>query len=81
VSHLDLEKDTGNGFLFKTFDSGGLKWAVKEAMSFYNRPSNEKAKHIRRIMKEGKTRFNHSVTAREYIDLYEKMLRRPLINP
>jgi starch synthase/alpha-amylase len=81
IIHLDLEKDTGNGFLFKTFDSRGLIWAIKEAMNFYNLPLNEKAKHLRRIMKEGKTRFNHSVTAKEYIDLYEKMLRRPLINP
>ena len=81
VTHLNLEKDTGNGFLFETFDSGGLLWALKEAMNFYNRPPNEKAKHIRRIMNEGTARFNHSVTAREYIDLYEKMLRRPLVNP
>jgi len=79
IVHLEPEKDIGNGFLFKIFDSGGLIWAVKEAMRFYNRPPQEKAKHIRRIMKEGKTRFNHSVTAKEYIDLYEKMLRRPLI--
>ncbi len=81
VSHLNVEKDTGNGFLFKNFDTGGLLWAVKEAMDFYNRPPPEKAKQLRRIMKEGKTRFNHSVTAREYIDLYEKMLQRPLITP
>jgi len=81
ITHLNLEKDTGNGFLFETFDAGGLLWALKEAMIFYNRPPNEKAKHIRRIMKEGKARFNHSVTARDYIDLYEKMLRRPLVNP
>jgi starch synthase/alpha-amylase len=24
--------------------------------------------------------FSHSVTARQYIDLYEKMLERPLVN-
>ena len=81
VTHLDLEKDTGNGFLFKTFDSGGFLWAINEAMNFYNRPPNEKAKQLRRIMKEGKTRFNHSVTAKDYIDLYERMLQRPLVNP
>jgi len=31
-------------------------------------------------MAESAETFNHSVTARHYIDLYEKMLRRPLIN-
>ena len=33
-----------------------------------------------RIMTESLSRFNHEETARQYIDLYEKMLQRPLIN-
>ena len=31
-------------------------------------------------MTESAATFNHSVTARHYIDLYEKMLERPLVN-
>jgi len=30
-------------------------------------------------MKQCSASFNHAVTARRYIDLYEKMLRRPLV--
>ena len=80
VVHMDVGGDTGNGFLFKTFDDNGLSWAIDQAMGFYNRPLNVKAGQIRRVMRQSKASFNHSVTARRYMDLYEKMLERPLIN-
>jgi len=80
VIHLDINKNTGNGFLFKTFDSKGLLWAIMQAMEFYNLPQKLKKKQIERIMTQSATTFNHSVTARRYIDLYEKMLQRPLVN-
>ena len=35
---------------------------------------------IERIMIQSAASFNHAVTARHYIDYYEKMLARPLIN-
>jgi starch synthase len=79
VVHLDVSKNTGNGFLFKTYDSGGLSWAVDQAMTFYRLPSNQKKRQIRRIMTESAATFNHQVTAQKYIDIYEKMLRRPLV--
>jgi len=80
ATHLDVSKDVGNGFLFKTFDPGGLSWAVDQAMKFYMMPSNQKERQIRRIMTESAVTFNHQATAKQYIDIYEKMLRRPLIN-
>jgi hypothetical protein len=30
-------------------------------------------------MEEAQATFNHTVNARQYIDLYERMLERPLI--
>ncbi len=80
VTHLDVSKDTGNGFLFKTFDSGGLSWAIDQAMQFYMMSPVIKKRQIRRIMTESAGTFNHQVTAKQYIDLYERMLQRPLIN-
>ncbi len=80
VVHLNVDREEGNGFLFETFDPSGLSWAIDEAMRFFNLPSLVKAKEITRIMCESKAAFNHSVTARRYMDLYEKMLERPLIN-
>lgn len=79
VEHLDVSKDTGNGFLFETFDSGGLSWAIDQAMQFYMMPPDIKKRQIRRIMTESANKFNHQATAKHYIDLYEKMLRRPLV--
>ncbi|UCE54915.1 MAG: glycogen/starch synthase [Desulfobacterales bacterium] len=79
VVHLDVDQNKGNGFLFNTFDSYGFFWAVEQAMIFYNLPQNVKAKQIKRIMNESAATFTHANTARQYIELYEKMLQRPLI--
>ena len=79
ISHLEADKNTGNGFLFKDYDAGGLLWAIEQAMVFYNLHPKTKAKQIRRIMTESAERFTHANTAQQYIQLYEKMLQRPLI--
>jgi starch synthase/alpha-amylase len=80
VSHLDLKRHRGNGFLFKVFDSAGLFWAIGEAIKFYDQPKEIKFEHIRRIMSQSQAFFNYEVVARQYINLYEKMLQRPLIS-
>jgi starch synthase/alpha-amylase len=80
ISHLNVEQDTGNGFLFKYFDSKGLSWAIDQAMDFFMLPNDIKVRNIKRIMKQSAETFNHSVTAKKYMNLYEKMLQRPLIN-
>jgi starch synthase/alpha-amylase len=79
IVHLDAEKNVGNGFLFKSFDSNGLLWAIEQAMDYYNSPPNIRMKQVRRIMKESAADFTHANTANQYIDLYEKMLQRPLV--
>jgi len=81
VSPLDEIKDTGNGFLFKTFNSEGLCWAIEQAMQFYAMPDNKRERQVSRIMKQSISSFNFQNTAQQYIDLYEKMLKRHLINP
>jgi starch synthase/alpha-amylase len=80
VTHLNIKENTGNGFIFNTFDASGLFWAIQQAMLFYNLPAKEKKKQIKRIMTESAAGFTHAGTARQYIKLYEKMLQRPLIN-
>ncbi len=79
VIPLDVKRNSGNGFVFETFDSTGLFWAIQEAMEFYKLPPKTKAPQIERIMTESAATFNHDVTAQQYIELYEKMLQRPLI--
>jgi glycogen synthase len=79
VEHLSADGETGNGFLFETYDTGGLVWAVDEAMRFFDLPEPRRDRTVARIMADSRQRFNHPVTARHYIALYEKMLQRPLI--
>ncbi len=79
VEMLDVAGGNGNGFVFETFDSNGLFWAVDRAMDFYRLPVEIKNREIARIMKEAKARFTHEVTARQYMDTYESMLHRPLV--
>ena len=80
VEMLDWGKSTGNGFIFDTYDSQGLFWAMDQAMAFYRQPREIREREIRRIMSESLARFNHEACAKEYIRLYEKMLSRPLVN-
>ncbi|MFZ0611216.1 MAG: glycogen/starch synthase [Desulfobacterales bacterium] len=79
ISHMDLDRDTGNGFLFEVFDAPGLLWAIEQAMKFYGRPADVKARQIARVMTASAAEFTHDRTARAYTELYEKMLNRPLI--
>jgi starch synthase/alpha-amylase len=79
VWHLDAEAGTGNGFVFKNYDTGGLWWGISEAMRFYLTDPRAREAQRARVMEESARRFNHNVTAQQYIDLYETMLERPLI--
>ncbi|MFA7173737.1 MAG: glycogen/starch synthase [Kiritimatiellia bacterium] len=80
VEHLDCGAESkGNGFVFKTYDSFGLFWAMDRAMAFYKQDENIREAQISRVMREGRLRFNHDVCAAAYIEIYEKMLDRPLV--
>lgn len=78
ITPIDFEAETGNGFVFEVYDTGGFRWAIDQAVAFHQRPEAERVQHIERIMEDGRERFNHETTARHYFDIYEKMLRRPL---
>lgn len=79
VEMLDVGLSRGNGFLFDTYDSNGLFWAMDRAMDFFHLPADVRAREIARVMAESLGRFNHEACAKEYIQLYEKMLDRPLV--
>lgn len=79
VTHLSPETNSGNGFLFEVHDAIGLSWALDQAMLFHGAPAETRRQQIQRIMEESAATFNHDVTARHYMRLYETMLQRPLI--
>jgi len=80
VRTLDVSTSTGNGFRFEHYDSAGLRWAIDQAMEFYALPWKLREREIRRIMRESKLEFSHEQVARRYMDRYEAMLARPLVN-
>ena len=71
--------NSGNGFLFDFYDSKGLRWAIDQAMKFYDLPVSVRNAQVQRVMKESKATFNHANTADAYIKIYEQMLARPLV--
>ncbi len=79
ISHLDVDNNKGNGFVFKTHNKEGFRWAVDKAVDFYMLPDRVKETQIKRIMIESVLEFNHTNCAADYIDLYGKMLNRPFI--
>jgi glycogen synthase len=80
VDHLHYDGNLGNGFRFDDYGTVGLRWAIDEAVKFYRWPAEDKDRVTQRIMRESKLRFNHKTTAAAYIDLYSKMLGRPVVN-
>lgn len=75
VRHLNVTENRGNGFLFETYDSRGLAWAVDCAMEFHSLPDSVKNVQLRRIMSESLAEFNHDVTAERYINIYKRLLK------
>lgn len=80
VHPLDAHASSGNGFLFEHYDSGGLRWGIDRAMDFFRMPWKLREREIRRIMRESKNEYSHARVARSYMDLYEAMLARPLVD-
>ena len=74
ITHLDVKKNTGNGFVFEMIDKAGFEYAVREAIKFYDLPFDTRQKQIQRIMNDSKKMFNMKKTAGEYMKVYQKML-------
>lgn len=80
ITHLAPDYGSGNGFVFKYYDESGLFWGIDEAVKFFYLPAETKAAVLKRVMEESKAEFNHDVTARHYQNVYELMLKRPLVS-
>lgn len=79
VHPLDVAESTGNGFRFDYYGADGFRWAIDRAMEFHALPPDIREREIRRIMKESAREFSHKEVARRYIEIYEEMLERPLV--
>jgi len=79
VRDLNVDESTGNGFRFETYDPRGFRWAIDQAMKFFALPADVRAREIGRVMRESLHEFSHREVARRYIEIYEEMLARPLV--
>ena len=79
IRPLDIENSTGNGFRFDHYNSDAFRWAIDRAMDFHALPQEIREREIRRVMIESKNEFSHKEVARRYINIYEEMLARPLV--
>lgn len=79
VRPLDVGNSTGNGFRFDYYSADGFRWAIDRAMDFHALPWDIRQREIRRVMIESEHEFSHKEVARRYINIYEEMLARPLV--
>ena len=77
VKHMNVEENSGNGFLFEHFSAEGLRWAVDQAMEFYQLPDEVRNPQIARVMVESKEDFSDKRVVADYMELYQKLDRRP----
>jgi glycogen synthase len=66
-------QDAGNGFLFRDYDAGGLRYGLSRAVEFHRRPAEEREKQIQRIMKDTREKHDPERMIDAYISLYEEI--------
>lgn len=79
ITHLHFDGKLGNGFRFEHYSPEGLRWAIDEAIQFYQWDTKTKNATIKRIMIESDQMFNHQTTATAYIERYEQILGRKVV--
>jgi len=79
IRHLNVEHSKGNGFRFDHYNSAALRWAIDQAMDFHALPAEVRQRELARVMEESAREFSHKEVARRYIEIYEDMLERPLV--
>lgn len=65
--------DSGNGFLFKDYDTGGLWYGLAKTVQFHRLPLEMRERQIKRIMKETRQKHNPERMIEEYIRVYEEL--------
>ena len=66
-------EDSGNGFLFRDYDVGGLWYGLHRSVEFHRRPPEVLEKQLRRIMREVRKKHSLDRMVNEYIAAYERL--------
>ncbi|MBU4372616.1 MAG: hypothetical protein KKD68_12170, partial [Proteobacteria bacterium] len=67
------ERDEGNGFLFRDYDSGGLWYGLEKSVHFHRRAPEVREEQAKRIMREAREKYSIKKMIDEYIGVYEKL--------
>src|SRR3989339_489788 len=67
------EGDSGNGFLFKDYDTGGLWYGLSRTVQFHRGSPEIRERQIKRIMKETRQRHDPERMIDGYIRVYEEL--------
>ncbi len=65
--------DSGNGFLFRDYNVGGLWYGPEKSAQFHRRPREIRERHIKRIMKETRRQHDPELMIDKYIQAYERL--------
>ena len=79
VAHLDLSRNTGNGFVFIDFVPDALWWACTEAMNFFRLDPEKRCLIVQRVMRESMEAFSIEKTTLQYVRVYERLLGEALV--
>jgi glycogen synthase len=66
-------QDTGNGFLFRDYDAGGLRYALEKSLAFHRRPPEVREAQLKRIMIEAREQYDLGKMIAQYIRIYETL--------
>ncbi len=66
-------QDVGNGFLFRDYDAGGLRYALNKSLAFHRLPLDVRERQVRRIMRQARERYSLDHMIAEYIRIYERL--------
>jgi len=73
-------QDTGNGFLFRDYDAGGLWYGLEKSLAFHRHPPEVREPQLRRIMREARVRYDLNNMIAAYIRIYEALNdNKPLV--
>lgn len=78
IADLDLAvdgagRDSGNGFLFRDYDSGGLWYGLRRSVEFHRRSDDVRETQLKRIMHDARQKYGLDRMIDEYISAYERL--------
>lgn len=71
----DAKTNVGNGFLFESYDGGGIIWALDQALQVYHKGKENWINVVKNAMNSN---YSWAISAEKYIELYEMLKEEAL---